>query len=83
MLSIAARSFKSAGFKPVVGSLTAVRTKVTLPELPYEYGVSILPLDACFASYRYVHCVSLSKENKALRGKGRVSSNARLQCLGS
>ncbi|ORY90439.1 Manganese/iron superoxide dismutase [Syncephalastrum racemosum] len=38
MLSIAARSFKSTGFKPVLGSLTAVRTKVTLPDLPYEYG---------------------------------------------
>ncbi|CDS07319.1 hypothetical protein LRAMOSA01268 [Lichtheimia ramosa] len=37
MLSIATRSLKSTGFKPAVRCLAAVRTKVTLPELPYEY----------------------------------------------
>ncbi|KAI9300550.1 Manganese/iron superoxide dismutase [Cunninghamella echinulata] len=38
MLSIAARSIKTSSFKPVLGSLTAIRTKVTLPDLPYEYN---------------------------------------------
>lgn len=42
MLSIATRSLKSTGFKPAVRCLAAVRTKVTLPELPYEYDVSSL-----------------------------------------
>ncbi|CAO3695215.1 unnamed protein product [Umbelopsis ramanniana] len=36
MLSIAARSIRSSGFK-TVAPLTAIRTKVTLPDLPYEY----------------------------------------------
>ncbi|RCH92515.1 Superoxide dismutase [Mn], mitochondrial [Rhizopus stolonifer] len=36
MLSIAARSIKSTGLKSV-RPLTSIRTKVTLPELPYEY----------------------------------------------
>lgn len=39
MLSIAARSIKSAGIKSNLGSLTAIRTKVTLPDLPYGYDV--------------------------------------------
>lgn len=41
MLSIAARTLKSSNYKPIVGSLTAIRTKVTLPDLPYGYDVSI------------------------------------------
>ncbi|CAO3679906.1 unnamed protein product [Umbelopsis vinacea] len=36
MLSIAARSIRSSGFKSVA-PLTAIRTKVSLPDLPYEY----------------------------------------------
>ncbi|GAB5593524.1 Superoxide dismutase [Mn] [Umbelopsis nana] len=36
MLSIAARSIRSSGFK-TVAPLTAIRTKVSLPDLPYEY----------------------------------------------
>ncbi|CAM0136849.1 unnamed protein product [Umbelopsis sp. WA50703] len=37
MLSIAARSIRSSGFKSVAAPLTAVRTKVSLPDLPYGY----------------------------------------------
>ncbi|KAL1930458.1 hypothetical protein VTP01DRAFT_10620 [Rhizomucor pusillus] len=37
MLSIAARSLKSSTVKPAIRSLTAIRTKVTLPDLPYDY----------------------------------------------
>lgn len=40
MLSIAARSIKTTSVKSVLGPLTSIRTKVTLPELPYEYNVS-------------------------------------------
>lgn len=39
MLSIAARSLKSSTVKPAIRSLTAIRTKVTLPDLPYDYDV--------------------------------------------
>lgn len=42
MLSIAARSIKTSAVKQSLGSLTAVRTKVTLPELPYGYDVCII-----------------------------------------
>lgn len=41
MLSIAARSIKSSTIKSTLGPLTSIRTKVTLPELPYEYDVRI------------------------------------------
>ena len=41
MLSLAARSVKTHGFK-AVRPLTAVRTKVTLPDLPYGYDVLLL-----------------------------------------
>lgn len=41
MLSIAARSIKSTTLKSSLRPLTAVRTKVTLPDLPYEYDVSL------------------------------------------
>ncbi|KAI7859573.1 Manganese/iron superoxide dismutase [Circinella umbellata] len=37
MLSLAARSIKSSNFKSSARCLTAVRTKVTLPDLPYGY----------------------------------------------
>ncbi|CAO3656531.1 unnamed protein product [Mucor hiemalis] len=37
MLSIAARSIKTSAVKSTLRPLTAIRTKVTLPELPYEY----------------------------------------------
>ncbi|KAI9278784.1 Manganese/iron superoxide dismutase [Phascolomyces articulosus] len=37
MLSLAARSVKSNQFKSAARCLTAVRTKVTLPDLPYGY----------------------------------------------
>ncbi|KAI9313952.1 Manganese/iron superoxide dismutase [Dichotomocladium elegans] len=38
MFSIAARTVKSSAFKPTLRNLTAVRTKVTLPALPYAYN---------------------------------------------
>lgn len=41
MLSIAARSIKTSAVKSTLRPLTAIRTKVTLPELPYEYDVRI------------------------------------------
>ncbi|KAG0180148.1 Superoxide dismutase [Mn], mitochondrial [Apophysomyces sp. BC1034] len=38
MISLATRSLRTTStFKPVFRSLTAVRTKVTLPDLPYSY----------------------------------------------
>ncbi|CAO3612714.1 unnamed protein product [Mucor fragilis] len=37
MLSIAARSIKSTSIKSTLRPLTAIRTKVTLPDLPYGY----------------------------------------------
>ncbi|KAI8072812.1 Manganese/iron superoxide dismutase [Gongronella butleri] len=37
MLSIASRALKTSTFKPVLGSVSAIRTKVTLPDLPYSY----------------------------------------------
>lgn len=40
MLSIAARTLKTNTIKRVATPLTTVRTKVTLPDLPYEYNVS-------------------------------------------
>jgi Fe-Mn family superoxide dismutase len=40
MLSIAARSIKSSAIKTSLRPLTAARSKVTLPELPYDYDVS-------------------------------------------
>ena len=39
MLSTAARSLKTSAVKSTLRPLTAIRTKVTLPELPYEYNV--------------------------------------------
>lgn len=42
MLSIAARSIKSSTIKSTLRPLTSVRTKVTLPELPYEYDVKLI-----------------------------------------
>lgn len=42
MLSIAARSIKSTSIKSTLRPLTSIRTKVTLPELPYEYDVSCI-----------------------------------------
>lgn len=42
MLSIAARSIKSSTIKSTLRPLTLVRTKVTLPELPYEYDVKLI-----------------------------------------
>jgi Fe-Mn family superoxide dismutase len=39
MLSIAARTIRSSAIKSTLRPLTSVRTKVTLPELPYEYDV--------------------------------------------
>jgi hypothetical protein len=42
MLSTVARTLKTNAIKRVAGPLTtSIRTKVTLPELPYEYNVSI------------------------------------------
>ncbi|CAO3600459.1 unnamed protein product [Absidia cylindrospora] len=38
MLSIASRALKTTSFKPVLGSLSVIRTKVTLPDLPYAYN---------------------------------------------
>ncbi|KAG1471068.1 hypothetical protein G6F56_002335 [Rhizopus delemar] len=38
MLSIAARTLKTNTIKRVATPLTTVRTKVTLPDLPYEYN---------------------------------------------
>ncbi|KAG2215804.1 hypothetical protein INT46_007427 [Mucor plumbeus] len=37
MLSIAARSIKTTSIKSTLRPLTAIRTKVTLPDLPYGY----------------------------------------------
>lgn len=42
MLSIAARSIKTTSIKSTLRPLTAIRTKVTLPDLPYGYDVSII-----------------------------------------
>lgn len=46
MLSIAARSIKSSSIKSTLRPLTAIRTKVTLPDLPYGYDVSLQAINA-------------------------------------